>query len=116
MEKWVNYERDWNFLLFLFQRLTDKFDKDNLFTIIFSPIQYSNAINEVSKRMFQRGLKSYFKENYFYCIRSCVFQIESVLREICTKNNLETISIEETKERQKTIRSLIPKLKKIVNF
>ncbi|MFW9875922.1 MAG: hypothetical protein ACFFG0_22705 [Candidatus Thorarchaeota archaeon] len=115
LEKWGNYERDWHFLLFLFQRLTDKFDKENLFKIIFSLIQNSNVINEVSKRMFQRGLKSYFKENYFNCIQSSIFQIESVLREICIKNKIETISIEETKERQKTIGSLIPKLKNIVN-
>ena len=115
LEKWSNYERDWLFLLFLFQRLIDKFDKENLFTIIFSLIKNSNVINDVSKTMFQRSLKSYFKENYFNCIQSCIFQIESVLREICIKNKLETISIEETKERQKTIGSLIPKLKNIVN-
>jgi len=115
LEKWISYECDWNFRLFLFQRLTDKFDKDDLFTIILSPIQCSEVINEVSKRMFQRSLKSYFNENYFDCIQSCVFQIESILREICIKNNVETISIEKTKERQKTIKPLIPKLKKIVN-
>ena len=113
--KWVSYECDWKFKLFLFQRLTDKFDKDDLFAIILSPIQYSEVINEVSKKMFQHSLKSYFNETYFDCIQSCVFQIESILREICTKNKIETISIEKIKERQKTIGSLIPKLKKIVN-
>jgi hypothetical protein len=115
LAKWVSYECDWNFRLFLFQRLTDKFDKDDLSTIILSSIQYSEVINEVSKKMFQRSLKSYFNENYFDCIQSCVFQIESILREICIKNNIETISIEENKERQRSIRPLIAKLKDIVN-
>ncbi len=115
LAKWVNYECDWNFRLFLFQRLTDKFDKDDLSTIILSSIQYSEVINEVSKKIFQCSLKSYFNENYFDCIQSCLFQIESILREICKKNNIETISIEENKERQRSIRPLIAKLKKIVN-
>ena len=115
LAKWVSYECDWNFRLFLFQRLTDKFDKDDLSIIILSSIQYSEVINEVSKKMFQHSLKSYFNENYFDCIQSCVFQIESILREICIKNNIETISIEENKERQRSIRPLIAKLKDIVN-
>lgn len=113
--KWVSYECDWNFRLFLFQRLTDKFDKDDLFKTIVSQIQNSEVINEVSIRMFQRSLKSYFNENYFDCIQSCIFQIESILREICAKNNIETISIGETKERQRTIRPLTSKLKDIVS-
>ncbi len=113
--KWVSYEGDWNFQLFLFQRLTDKFDKDDLLLSIFSPIKHSEVINEVSKIMFQRSLKSYFNENYFDSIQSCVFQIESILREICKKNNIETISIKETKEHQRSIRPLIAKLKDIVN-
>ncbi len=112
--KWVNYEGDWNFRLFLFQRLTDKFEKDDLFKRIFYPIQHSEVINEVSKKMFHRSLKSYFNEKYFDCIQACVFQIESILRDICNKNTIETISIEETKERHKTIGSLLPKLKEIV--
>jgi len=115
LAKWVSYECDWNFRLFLFQRLTDKFDKDDFFTIILSPIYYSDVINEVSKKMFQCSLKSYFNENYFDSIQSCVFQIESILREICIKNNIETISIKETKEHQRSIRPLIAKLKEIVN-
>ncbi len=113
--KWVSYEGDWNFQLFLFQRLTDKFDKEVLLGTILSPIKRSEVINEVSKRMFEYSLKSYFNKNYFDSIQSSVFQIESILREICKKNNIETISIEESKERQKTIGSLIPKLKGIVN-
>ncbi len=115
LQKWVSYECDWNFKLFLFQRLTDKFDKDDLFKTIVSQIQNSEVINEASIRMFRRCLKSYFNENYFDSIQSCVFQIESILREICAKNNIETISIGEIKERQRTIRPLMPKLKEIVN-
>ena len=113
--KWANYEGDWKFHLFLFQLLTDKFEKDDLLSSLLSPIKYSEVINEVSKRMFEHSLKSYFNKNYFNSIQSSVFQIESILREICKKNNIETISIEESKERQKTIGSLIPKLKEIVN-
>lgn len=45
----------------------------------------------------------------------CIFQIESILREICVRNNFETISIEKNKERQRTIGSLIAKLKGIVS-
>ncbi len=101
--------------MFLFQRLTDKFDKDELFKTIISQVQNSEVINEMSIRMFQRSLKSYFNENYFDCIQSCVFQIESILREICIKNKIEAISIEEIKERYKTIGSLILKLREIVN-
>ena len=115
LQKWVSYELDWNFQLFLFQKLTDKFDKDDLYNAIVSQIQNSEVINEASIRMFQRSLKSYFNEKYFDCIQSCVFQIESILREICIKNNIEAISIEEIKERYKTIGSLIPKLREIVN-
>lgn len=113
--KWVNYEGDWNFRLFLFQRLTDKFDKDDLFALILSPIQNSGIINKVSKRMFKRSLKSYFNENYLDCIQISIFQIESVLREICNKNIIETISIKKNKETQRSITPLILKLKDIVN-
>ena len=113
--KWFNYELDWKFLLFLFQRLINKFDNEDLLANIYAPIQYSEVINEVSKRLFYDSIKSYFNENYFACIQICIFQIESILREICIRNNIETISIEENKERQRSIRSLISKLKEIVS-
>ena len=113
--KWFKYESDWNFRLFLFQRITKKFDNEDLLSNINAPIQYSEVMNEVSKRLFYDSVRIYFNENYFACIQICIFQIESILREICTRNNIETISIEENKERQRSIGSLIVKLKKIVS-
>ena len=113
--KWFKYESNWNFLLFLFQRIINKFDNDELLSNIYAPIRYSEVINEVSKRLFYDSVKLYFNENYFACIQICIFQIESILREICARNNIETISIEENKERQRSIGSLISKLKEIVS-
>jgi len=113
--KWLNYELDWNFRLFLFQRIISKFDKDDLISNIIAPIRYSNVINEVSKRLFYNSLQSYFNENYFACIQISIFQIESILRYICAKNNIETISIKENKEQQRSIGPLITKLKDTVS-
>ena len=113
--KWLKYELDWNFLLFLFQRIIRKFASEDLLAKIYAPIQYSEVINEVSKRLFYDSVKLYFNEKYFTCIQICIFQIESILREICARNNIETISIEENNERQRSIGSLISKLKEIVS-
>ncbi len=113
--KWLNYELDWNFRLLLFQRIISKFDNEDLLTNIYTPIKYSEVINEVSERFFYYSLKLFFNENYFACIQISVFQIESILREICSRKNIETISIEENKERQRSIGSLISKLKEIVS-
>ena len=115
LAKWINYELDWHFRLFLFQRILGKFEKEDLISNIIAPVQYSNVINEISKRLFYNSIESYFNKNYFKCIQFSIFQIESILREICAKNYIETLSIEENKERQRSIGSLITKLKDIVS-
>ena len=55
---------------------------------ILAPINKSVIINQVSKKMFQDALQAYFDENYFTSIQTCIFQIESILKEICLDTNL----------------------------
>ncbi len=112
-EKWYYYHFAWDYKLRLFHKIIERFDKNELFDMIFSVIYFSDVINAITKDFFYRALQYYFDGNYNSSIMSCVFQVEVVLREICRKNNLETISIEETKTRQKTIGSYITKLREI---
>ena len=113
--KSASYELERDFKLFLFKKLLKKFDKNDLKIAILTPINNSVVINEVSKKMFHNALNAYFDEKYFISIHTSIFQIESILREICLKNSIEITVIEEDKERQRTMKPMIAKLNKIVN-
>lgn len=113
--KSAGYEVERDFKLFLFQELTKKFDKKDIKKTILAPINKSVIINQVSKKMFQDALQAYFDENYFTSIQTCIFQIESILKEICLDNSIEIIAIDDDRERQRTMKPLMQKLKEIVN-
>ncbi len=116
-ERWYYYNFAWDFKLRLFQIIIERFDKNKLFDIIFSVFYCSEVINAITKDFLYGALKYFFDGNYYASMISCVFQVEIVLRDICIKNNIETISIEEAKTRQKSIGSYITKLRenKLVN-
>jgi len=110
-ERWYYYNFAWDFKLRLFQKIIERFDKEELFNMIFSVFYFSEVINTITKDFLLGALKNFFDGNYYSSMVTCVFQVEIVLREICIKNNIETISIEEAKTRQKSIGSYITKLR-----
>jgi hypothetical protein len=105
--KWQKYSVNHSMYILLFQQLIKKFDSVELMNKIFAPIFSSKVMNEVTKKLIRITLSSFFNEFFFPSMQSSIFQIESVLRNICLKYEKETRSIGTEKERQKSMGSLI---------
>ncbi len=79
----------------------------NLYAIIHS----SELIDEVSKKMFLISLEHYSREDYFHSILTIIFQIERILRDLCEKNGILNLFVDENRAVPKGLEHLIRPLR-----